>query len=76
MHNYSANQPNIPVKFTSTAVLNLPTRLRGEPPLTHMTACNEKLQTVAEWDKVKLGQDTDMVSVIFGQFPQFSAKML
>lgn len=76
MHNYSANQPNIPVKFTSTGVLNLPTRLRGAPPSSHMTACNENVQTVAECDKEKLRQDTDVVSVIFGQFPQFSADML
>lgn len=50
--NYSPNQPNIPVKFTSTGVLDVPTRLRGLPPSSHTTARNENVQTVAECDKV------------------------
>ena len=66
----------IPVKFTSTGVLDLPTRFRGVSLLLHITTCNENVQIVEECDKIKSGQDTDVASVAFGQIPQFIAKTL
>ena len=64
----------LPVKFTVTESLKFP--MRGVPLLPHMIACTAKVHKVIEFDKVKSEQFTDVLSVVFGQFPQLSDEIL